>query len=176
MLVVLYLVRHLRPTIDSGICYGWTDVPAQVDANAATDIAHKLGEVRALHSSSLTRCANLARALGGQLNLEVVVNDALKELNFGQWEMKTWDDIGAQAIDDWIASGYEATHSGESLTEFDARVERWAREQNPQLDIAVVTHAGVIRSFLRTFSAISLEESLAYPIAFGEIVTCEISA
>ena len=174
--MVLYLVRHLQPKIESGICYGWTDVPAQIDEATVLEIASVLGEAREIHSSSLSRCRNLAQVIGSHLNLEVNIDEDLKELNFGDWEMKSWDDIGAQALDEWIASGYEAIHSGESLTDFDSRVARWARSLDMHADVAVVTHAGVIRSLLRTFSSMPLEDSLAFPVAYGEIVKYEMSA
>lgn len=176
MFVVLYLVRHLQPDIENGICYGWTDVPVQIDEAAVKGIATELGEVRAIHSSSLFRCRNLAQGLASHLDLDVYISEDLRELNFGDWEMKRWDDIGAKALDEWIESGYEAIHSGESLTEFDFRVSRWAKKLDNHVDIAVVTHAGVIRSLLRTFSSVSLEESLAFPIAFGEVIKFEIPA
>jgi alpha-ribazole phosphatase len=174
--VVLYLVRHLQPEIENGICYGWSDVPTQTDDAAVKKVANDLGEVQAIHSSSLSRCRNLAQELASHLGLDVNIDEDLKELNFGDWEMKSWDDIGAQALDEWIASGYEATHSGEPLRDFDNRVSNWARGLDPHAAVAVVTHAGVIRSLLRTFGSFSLDESLALPIAFGEVIKFEIPA
>ena len=174
--MVLYLVRHLRPIIDSGICYGWSDVPAQADESTVELLAQGLACVQAIYSSSLTRCRDLAEALSKQLGRDVFYDDSLKELNFGDWEMKSWDSIGAQALDKWIASGYDAIHEGESLTDFDTRVSLWVQGLDTEVDVAVVTHAGVIRSLFRTVGQMPLEESLAVPIAFGEIVKFEIPA
>lgn len=145
-----------------------------MDRSKVVTIADHLPSTQTIYSSPLSRCSNLAQGLGSLLNLEVCIDDALKELNFGEWEMKSWDAIGAKALDDWIASGFEAIHAGESLADFDARISRWANSLDSKVDAAVVTHAGVIRSLFRTFTSSSLEESLSLPIEFGEVIRFEI--
>ena len=47
-----------------------------------------------LFSSPLLRCAEMA----AMLDAAYVRDNRLQELNFGAWEMQSWDDIGAQAL------------------------------------------------------------------------------
>ena len=92
----LYLIRHPRPDVAPGVCYGQTDVGL---AESATDVAERLKPLLPadyrLHSSPLQRAHRLATELG-----EPAVDPRLQEISFGQWEGQTFESIG-DAIDDW---------------------------------------------------------------------------
>lgn len=153
--VRLWLVRHARPLVAPGQCYGRLDLPA--DAAATTASARRLaaalprGALRVLHSP-LQRCEQLAQALQGLRPDLTLKSDArLAELDFGAWEGRAWSDIGRAGVDAWTAAF--ATHhpgGGESLAAMLARVAaalQEARAPCPQGARAVlwITHAGVAR-------------------------------
>ena len=61
----LWLVRHARPLIEPGVCYGATDLAAdpQATLKAATGLAGWLPAALPVRCSPLLRCVQLARAL-----------------------------------------------------------------------------------------------------------------
>jgi alpha-ribazole phosphatase len=63
--VKLWLVRHAAPAIESGRCWGRTDLLADAGATvrAAAALAQALPPGTALHCSPLQRCLQLAREL-----------------------------------------------------------------------------------------------------------------
>ena len=166
MCMDLVLIRHLKPFLVAGICYGATDVPASLDI-ADLRLPEELPVASTIWTSPLSRCLNLAKKLQFTFGLELVVDERLTELDFGVWEMQEWDAIGAALIDDWIASGYSNLHQGESLMQFDSRILDWYTDLDRTMNHVVVTHAGVIRSIHRQFLGLTLNQSLSLPVPFG---------
>jgi len=94
--VEIYLIRHTSPAVEKGICYGQTDIGLSTDfESCATKIIHSLpSDISAIYSSPSKRCTLLADLLPFSLKVKIDLN--LLELNFGDWEMKKWDDISPQ--------------------------------------------------------------------------------
>ena len=69
-------------------------------------------------------------------------------MHFGDWEGRPWADIGPAALATWTAdfADFRAGGSGESVTQFMARVGAAFDELDPATDTLWVTHAGVIRA------------------------------
>lgn len=168
----IVLIRHLNPVGLAGICYGKTDVPASDDI-AQLKIPFELPTVGAIWTSPLRRCFDLATRMQSMYGYELNVDAQISELDFGNWEMQAWDAIGPKLLDDWIASGFDALHNGESLMQFDARILNWCEGLDRSTNHVVITHAGVIRSIYRQFLGLTLDKSLALPAPFGagQIVT-----
>lgn len=148
----LYLVRHAPVDQADGLCYGRTDLAANADATLAA--ARHLGTLlpAGLHmaSSPLQRCTALASAIAAQRpDLAWQGTDArLQEMDFGQWENRSWLQIGQPAVDCWLEDfSCHAPGGGESVADFMARVQHawqaWIRRRHDGLWI---THAGVIRA------------------------------
>ena len=80
---------------------------------------------------------------------KIVLDHRLKELNFGDWELQPWDQIYATSEGKyWMDHYLEAPCTGgESLPELHARVLSFIMHLDDLScqQIAVVTHAGVIR-------------------------------
>lgn len=120
----LHLIRHPRPAVEPGVCYGQTDLGlAESAAAVAARLRPLLPESFALHASPLARARLLAEKLGTPR-----LDNRLKEIHFGDWEGRSFDDIGS-AIDDWAADplGFRAP-GGESPREMAARVLAWLAE------------------------------------------------
>ncbi|WP_345793209.1 alpha-ribazole phosphatase family protein [Thauera sp. JM12B12] len=120
----LHLIRHPRPAVEPGVCYGQTDVGlAECPVAVAARLRPLLPESFTLHASPLARARLLAQELGTPH-----VDDRLMEIHFGDWEGRTFTDIGS-AIDDWAADplGFRAP-GGESPREMAARVLAWLEE------------------------------------------------
>lgn len=97
----LHLVRHLAPQVAAGVCYGSTDlaVDPSLEAAALPALRRALPPGLPLFSSPLRRCVSLASALGGTIAFDA----RLAELDFGAWEMRTWDSIDRAEVDAWAA-------------------------------------------------------------------------
>lgn len=147
----LWLVRHARPLVDAGVCYGASDLAADVEHTQASalQLAGLLPAGLMLWTSPLRRCLALAEALQDRRpDLQLRVDERLKEMDFGCWEGRRWDEIPRTAYDEWTTQFGTARFGGrESVNELLQRVAA-ARAEALALgqDAVWVTHAGVLRA------------------------------
>lgn len=147
----LYLIRHGKPEVEGGLCYGRTDlhVPQHEHQRVAAALVASLPRSVPIFSSPLRRCRELAALLSGALESGQVIHDArLAEMDFGTWEMRSWDDIPHAEIDAWAG----ALHSyrpggGERVLDVADRIHSFLDElrKQPHQSAIVVCHAGTIR-------------------------------
>jgi alpha-ribazole phosphatase len=153
----LWLVRHARPLIEPGLCYGRLDVPADAahTHESAARLAQALADTQPLvWCSPLRRARQLADALVAALpGLTYQVDDALAEMDFGNWEGQPWDQIGQTAMDQWTdCFQYHAPGGGETVAQLLARVHtaletcRRQAHGSGHSTVIWITHAGVIRA------------------------------
>jgi alpha-ribazole phosphatase len=146
----LWLARHAQPVIEPGVCYGQLDVPAVVEATAACarELAKALPNGIKIICSPLQRCEQLAHVLCGlRADLAYKTDPRLQEMDFGQWEGQRWDDIGAAALDAWVADfARYRPGGGESVDAFMQRVAAVWDESAGAAETLWITHAGVIRA------------------------------
>lgn len=142
----MILLRHPRPRIRPGTCYGRLDVPAGPGAAAEIAACLKIAPpIRAVVASPATRCRTLATRLAARDGVPLRFDPRLLELDFGRWEGQAWDRIPRAESDPWAASPWEtAPPGGESFSRLHARVAA-ALAEAPE-GAALVTHAGVIRA------------------------------
>jgi alpha-ribazole phosphatase len=167
--VRIVLVRHPAPLIEPGICYGRLDLPLHPDADIermARDST--LVGSKQVWTSPLRRCRELAERIAEILAIPLTGDPRLKELNFGDWEGKSWHDVPPADLDRWTADplGFKAP-GGESGEELIARVTEF-RARLTQ-DCVVVSHGGP----LRVLSALLRGESVdlfSPPQAIGTMV------
>lgn len=140
----LWLIRHPKPVVAPDICYGRMDLAVVADdlELAVQRLAGCLPP--RLYSSPARRC----RALAERLDAAPGLDPRLQERSFGQWEGKTWDEIGRAPLDAWAADPWDyAPPGGESTRMLLARVEAALDEAiDVGHAVAWVTHQGVIRA------------------------------
>ncbi|MCE3604221.1 histidine phosphatase family protein [Massilia sp. P8910] len=174
----LYLVRHLAPMVAPGVCYGRTDLAVDPDlqALALPALRAALPAGVPVFSSPLRRCADLAAALGGAA---VRYDARLAELDFGDWEMRRWDDIDRAGVDAWAADmACYRPGGGESVLDMALRVAAFHADcMLPRIPGAIVIcHAGTIRLLSARARGLAPEamalEAAQHPhaIAYGETV------
>ncbi len=173
----LWLVRHLPPAVAPGVCYGQTDLPLQTPLAQQTEtikaLRDQLPKPVPVFSSPLMRCAELAAAL----DATYVQDGRLQELRFGAWEMQSWDDIGAQALDAWAndIAGFRPP-DGETGHELQQRALSWLREISERYDeVIVVTHAGVMRALQAHHQALPGAAWLTLRYDYGQLVCLDFS-
>lgn len=171
----LYVVRHIRPAIAEGICYGHLDVPIPADhAIAHRAIAAQLPVQTPVFSSPLSRCSLLAATI----DPEFTTDERLKELHFGRWEGQAWDQIDRTELDPW---GNDYIHlappEGESLQTLLDRFREFSDEllQSGLPSAIVVTHSGIIRCAMHLYRGVALDQIMAEKVGFGEVFHFHIS-
>jgi alpha-ribazole phosphatase len=166
----LHLIRHPRPDIEPGICYGQREILAKIEMADVARLRAELPPGLPVWSSPLLRCRHLAE----QLHAQPVIDAGLAEMHFGEWEGRPWDDIPRHELDAWAADvvGY-APPGGESPRRMQAR----ALQAVARIDAAeavIVTHAGVIRALLAHWLELADDEWLTVSADFLSITMVEL--
>lgn len=169
----IYLIRHTKPKIEEGICYGQLDIDLAETQNIEIEnILSKLPlNIELVYSSPLKRCKILAE----NINSKVLFDERLMELNFGDWEGKKWDDIDQNKLNIWMNDYVNVkVENGESYLDLFDRAQLFWNEKivnsNDNFNkIAIVTHAGFIRAILSFIQNSKLEDSFQIKLDYGNI-------
>lgn len=170
---MIYLVRHTKPEVAAGVCYGQSDVPL---ANTFTDELSAVKEkislplATAVFSSPLQRCVKLAHALFDES--QVQLDQRLLEMHFGDWEMQAWDEVDQEKLSYWGDNFVTMpSPNGESLECVQQRVLRfWNELDHLNRDYALVTHSGVIRVILAHLLESPLAKAFTLNVHYGEVI------
>jgi len=156
----LYLVRHGETESNKERRYqGWTESPlSKKGARQAEKAGFFLGgeKIAGLYCSDLKRAVNTARVIGAGSGLKPVITPLLREINFGQWEGLTFDEIEAtwgEEINRWLDDPFhKSAPGGETLGEVCARMRSFLEQLEKNVPIgqriAAVSHGGSIRALL----------------------------
>ena len=144
----LTLVRHPRPSIPAGICYGRTDCAADAQHEQAVldELLAAQSPQRVLSSPAL-RCRALAMRLSRHWRLPCEIEPRLQEMDFGRWEGLPWNSVPRAELDAWAHHPLDyPPGGGESLCAMSARVRVWLREvAEARTGVLAITHGGVMR-------------------------------
>ena len=173
----IYLIRHTTPLIERGICYGHTDLPLAPSFSEEWEVlSGKIpAEFDAVYTSPAQRCIQLARRLKAPHR---ETRPCLWELNFGDWEMKRWDEISREAIDVWMKDILNTrVPNGESYSDLFLRVSAfWNDLQSTSFNrVAVVAHAGSIRAIVALFLELAADRSFQLHLDYGKVSLVETS-
>ncbi len=170
----LILVRHTRPETADNVCHGGTDldVGATFDQESARVVA-ALPAVERLVTSPLRRCKKLAERIGAARGLVPVVDDRVREMDFGSWEGVPWEAIDRTELDAWAADFFHARpHGGESVAMVSERIGAALADYGRiGASHAVVTHAGVIKAVR---AAAGCADAWTRSVDFGAAVHIEL--
>jgi alpha-ribazole phosphatase len=158
---------HLDPDLNER---GHTQVCALINRLRGEDIG-------AVYTSDLRRAQTTAETISKSWDVDCIVRPALREINFGRWEGRTWNDIEQHEKDyahRWIAEYPNLpAPGGEDIIEFEKRVLSevdFLSTQAMTRKIAIVTHAGVMRTILCMLCGSSTEESWKQTKSYCSIV------
>lgn len=171
----LWMVRH-GPTHAKSMV-GWSDLPADLSDTAA------IGRLRAylpdapVVSSDLVRAAATADALRPGTRLPH--DPALREINFGAWELRSFAEVEAEDPQTirayWEQPGHIAPPGGESWNMVRARVDtaidRYVSGQHSEL--IIVAHFGVILTQVQR--ALGIGAYAAFSHKIGNLSVTEIA-
>ena len=163
----LLIVRHGETDWNAELRFqGHADPPLNETGRAqARALAEQLADLRpeAIYASDLARARETAEIVGGRLELPVTALRELREIDVGDWQGLTHEEIDErfpEAHAAWLR-GEAGWSRGETYDELAARVlpalERIARA-HPQGRVVVVGHGGTIRTVRAHLSGVSVAE------------------
>lgn len=168
----LYLIRHTKVNVKPGICYGQTDVETTASfIDEANQIKEQLSYISfdKVYSSPLKRCKQLTEFLFDQ---DIIFDERLKELNFGDWEMQEWDQIKDPEYFHWMNNYIDVPClNGESFTDLHQRVKNFMNElvSKDYKNVVIISHGGPIRSILTLINHYDLKDAFNFQVAYCEI-------
>ena len=174
----VYLVRHTSVNVQKGVSYGQTDVPLRNSFEVEAEVTRKNLEglvFDRVFCSPLSRCVRLAAFCGYP---DAIREERLKELNFGDWEMKSWDEISADPysrkwFEDWVNV---PTRNGESLMQLYNRLTGFFEELKEQTyhQVCLFTHGGILTSACVYAGKYGLKEAFEHVPPYGAVICIEI--
>ena len=153
----LLVVRHGETEWNSRrVIQGTRDVPLSAEGIAQAEaLANRLrgAKIDAVYSSPQARAARTAELIAAPLGLTPVYRPAFKEIDCGEFEGKTYPEIGAQmpeAYGRWMGDPDAAAPGGESFNGFVRRVGAGLREilDGPHGVVLLSGHSGTSRAVI----------------------------
>lgn len=173
----IYLIRHTKIIYPPNTCYGQSNLEVadsfEEEFNAIKNKLPDLSKFK-FYSSPLKRCTKLASKLSSQ---NFSTDDRLKELNFGNWELKSWDQIDRATFDQWKQDYVNfKIPNGESLFQLSERSSKFFDyiKNQPDESIAIITHAGVIKTIVAHLLEMPLTKTVYINIDYGGITKITI--
>ena len=169
----VFLIRHPRPVIEAGYCYGRLDVDCEDPQPIARNLRKQIPADTPVITSPLRRARRLAEALAPHIQTDA----RLSEIDFGEWEGKAWDDIDRMALDRWAADVLHfVPPGGESVAQLQARVIDFADELRLSglARVALVAHAGVLRALVGHWQQLPEAEWTRRQFAFGSLTSVTV--
>ena len=157
----LYLLRHGKAQgMEAGRLFGRTDVAlSEVGLEQARLLAERLSSVRlrAIYSSDLSRASETAKIIAEGHSIHVQQDPAWREIDMGSWEgrslSKLYDSDRNRVTNLFEDPASFQYPGGESFHEFTKRIQIQLDKLvalHADGDVALVTHAGVIRTIVGT--------------------------
>lgn len=170
-----YLMRH--PAVSaSGRCIGQTDIPLSGEGKASLDDLVQVVRGVApdlLITSDLRRCRDLAQAAAFQLGCPVRLDPRWREIDFGTWENRSWDEIrraDEAAFERWsLDFQHESPPGGESFQDVLKRVAAVVEDLPRDRTALVITHAGCLRALASLLKNISPERMFDWEVPYGAL-------
>jgi alpha-ribazole phosphatase len=170
----IFLIRHTSVNVPKGICYGKSDVG--LSERASEEIKNTVErlsnycdmETAKIWSSPAERCLQLTKSINPQFDID----ERLWEMNFGDWEMKAWNDIKRKESETWMADFVNvSTPNGESFKELSARANEFLDEVITQAhpQVVLVNHSATIRTLICRALDLDLKNAFRMEIDYGSI-------
>lgn len=168
MSTLVYLTRHGETVWNTKkLMQGWKDSSlTDKGIKQAKQLAQSLSEVPfdAIYSSTSDRAVKTAEIIKGKRPLQVIQTDTLRELSFGNWEGKTFDENERESPKEWSAFR-ETPHifSSNTVECFSKVQERMVKtinyivKQHPNETVCVVSHSIALKLLLDFFENNTLE-------------------
>ncbi len=180
----LYFVRHGEAEGSEGLAVGQLDLPLSAlgarNMEALAASWHGPSPVR-LFASDLRRATDSARILARSFGVEPpdpIVDARLREVSFGDWEGRAWDEIyesDRRRYDAWSKRWWDlAPPGGESFVDLAVRVRAWYQDLGDGEEVIAMAHGGSIRALLVELLAIPRERVFELQLSPARVSAVEI--
>jgi broad specificity phosphatase PhoE len=177
----ILLIRHAETDMAGTFC-GHSD--PELNTTGRVQLAGlisglRMDQIGVVYTSDLRRAHTTGTAIAEAFGVDCHVRRALREINFGQWEGTTWSEI--ERRDNAYARRWVEEYpslpapDGESFHDFEQRVRDEVKVLSLRAEvagcaIAVVTHAGVIRTVLCALQGCSEEDAWEQTKSYCSVV------
>ncbi|QXU49218.1 histidine phosphatase family protein [Chryseobacterium sp. D764] len=172
----IHLIRHTAVENPENLCYGFAEMPLRKEYPEDFKTLEIDDDYDMIISSPSQRCCLLA----DYFKFDYRTDERLREMNFGNWELKKWTDIPEEEINPWYKDFVNIKASGgENLLEMQTRVLNFWNALIQKKDIhkvLIATHAGVIRLIVQTVLQFPLENMFSIQIDYGKKVIINVDA
>ncbi|MCG8482229.1 MAG: histidine phosphatase family protein [Clostridia bacterium] len=156
--------------VEKGLCYGASDVPlASSFEEEKNKVIKELSDFSydMVYSSPSDRCVKLVQ----YLNKPTIIDQRLKELNFGAWELKNWNHINDSYAKAWMKDYLNLScPDGESFQDLIHRFSIFYQELiDVKRNAVIVSHEGIIRAAYHIIDGIPLKETFNLEIDYGSL-------
>lgn len=171
----IHLIRHTAVENPNNLCYGFAEMSLRKNYVEDFKSIQIDSDFDLIISSPSQRCQLLAKHFQSNYQLD----ERIREMNFGDWELKKWTEIPKEEINPWYENyiNIRATN-GENLLEMQSRVlEFWNKlilTKNIK-KVLIVTHAGVIRLILQSILQFPLENMFTLQIDYGKRMMIDVN-
>lgn len=173
---IIDLLRHgepqggmrIRGWVDDPLSeLGWSQMRSAVDGASGWEV---------IITSPLVRCARYAAELGERLGVEVMVEERMAELGFGEWEGRPAEELLLESPDAvrgfWSNPVEHPPPGGESLHRFHRRVtSAWHEivQEHAGRHLLLVGHGGVNRLIIGEVLGMPLSHLFRMEIPFAGV-------
>jgi alpha-ribazole phosphatase len=172
----ILIVRHTQVNFPYDVLYGNYDVPlADSFPEEANSVKARLANwfpFDKVYSSPLSRALKLAQFLQ---NGSIIIDDRLKEINFGDWELKKWSEI--PDFNEWVKNPVTPPN-GETykdlIQRFKAFFDELLKKNGFETKILITSHSGLIRCALSLFTAAPLEKIFRFTVDYGRALHIKV--
>ncbi len=172
------MIRHTRVAVPKGTCYGQTDVAlADTFEEEAAHTSERVDVWKPfdlVYSSPLSRAWRLAHYCGFA---HPILDDRLKEMSMGDWEMQLYDEITDPYLQQWYKDyQHLPTPGGESFPMLCKRVNDFLDElkTTDAQRVAVFAHGGVLMAAGIYGGLFKAEQAWEQLTGFGGLERIEI--
>lgn len=159
----LYITRHGETKWNTERrLQGWLNSPLTekgILQGEKLNRAVKLYDIDKIYSSTSERAVKTAMSAKGKLDVEIELMDELKEMNMGQWEGRTLEEIREREPENfenyWTKPHLFVKNTGENFEEMLARSRKALDRiisENESGNILVVTHGVTLKALMSHFS------------------------
>lgn len=181
----LLLIRHAATAPGNGkLLVGSTDVPA---TETGLREVHRLPAVLRRFAPEAWYCSPHRRARQTAERLrqidpsvpEFIVDRRLQEIDFGRWEMKSFEEIAAaepEAVRSWLEFDSFVFPGGEAIRSFQDRILAFLTDlaRSGAGETGIVTHGGVIRVMICQVLGLGPADYLLFDVRPAAVTVIEL--
>jgi broad specificity phosphatase PhoE len=177
----IYLIRHGQTDWNGGgRLQGNIDTNLnEIGVNQARLAGKRLAnqEIGLIYCSNLARAIQTAQLMNDFLQAPLTIVPELREISYGQWEGRLWEEIRRENPDfvqRWLLDRTNLpVPGGESFQDVKNRLQSVIAllQNHASPSVAVVTHEGIIKTLICMFLAIDLEKQARFLFHNGSIST-----